>query len=85
MHTSARTHARKHTLTHRHTLIDYSHRTYLDHVEFIILRLGAEQNLLDYQLLASCIILIGNNIPGDSVVFTGEGDACEFIRILLVD
>lgn len=80
MHTSAR------VLTH--TLIDYScrrRRTYLDHVEFIILCLGAEQNLLDDQLLASCIFLIGNNIPGDRIVFGGEGDACEFIYILLVD
>lgn len=47
--------------------------THLDHVEFILLGLGAQQNLFDHQLLAPGVILIV--VPRHAVAIGGQSNS----------
>lgn len=52
----------------------YMHEAHLDHVELILLGLGAQQNLFDHQLLAACVILI--HVPRHAVLLGGQSNSC---------
>lgn len=59
--------------------------THLDHVELVLLGLGAQEDLFDDQLLAACVVLV--HIPRDAVALGGQSDSCggDIVAIILSD